>query len=268
MDQSVYIIPHDFTNVGDNALKYGLFLAKSRNVKIYLLHVVDKESSRTQVLEKLQTIIDNLDLKVGDCEVVPAVEVGSIFDTIPKFAEQEKAQLIIMGTHGAQGMQKLFGSYAMKVVTNSKVPFLVVQDGVLNFQIKNIVIPITYSKESLQVLNIGMKIASMFDAKIHIAVENYSDSGLIQKTKIRINLITKQFEEYGVEHVIETIKHKNFQKGVISYAKTNNCDIIAVAHYSNSLIPQLDRFTQGLITNDENIPCLVMNSQLLSSLYF
>ena len=33
-----------------------------------------------------------------------------------------------MGTHGMKGMQKLTGSWALKVIVKSKVPFIVVQD--------------------------------------------------------------------------------------------------------------------------------------------
>jgi molecular chaperone DnaK (HSP70) len=32
-----------------------------------------------------------------------------------------------MGTHGMKGMQKLFGSNAMKVITSTAIPFVVIQ---------------------------------------------------------------------------------------------------------------------------------------------
>src|SRR5690554_7875935 len=91
-----------------------------------------------------------------------------------------------MGTHGAVGMQKLFGSYAMKVVVNSSVPFLVVQDGVDHGTLNNIVVPITTSKESLQIINIAGEIAKTFDSSIHVIAEKQSDQRLAQQLKIRI----------------------------------------------------------------------------------
>jgi nucleotide-binding universal stress UspA family protein len=53
---------------------------------------------------------------------------GTIFNTIGKYASDTDARMVIMGTHGIKGMQKLTGSWALKVIVKSKVPFLVVQD--------------------------------------------------------------------------------------------------------------------------------------------
>lgn len=269
MSANLFIVPHDFTSVGDAALKYALFLAKPRKTSIMLLHIVSSKSKSKAALEKLEQIIGNLDLDVGDGTVEAKVIEGNIFEDISKIAEDNDARVIIMGTHGAVGMQKLFGSYAMKVVVNSSVPFLVVQDGVDHGTLNNIVVPITTSKESLQIINIAGEIAKTFDSSIHVIAEKQSDQRLAQQLKIRISLVQNQFEEKGVDANIEIIKSKkSFQKTVVEYAKHNNCDLIAVAHYSDSIFAQFEKYTQDLITNDENIPCLVVNAKLLSKLYY
>lgn len=268
MHNNIYVVPYDFTDVGDAALKYAIFLAKPQKREIVLLHIVDKKEKSAAALAKLNGIIDVLDLQVGDGAIKAEVIVGSIFEDIPKFAERIKARLIIMGTHGALGMQKLFGSYAMKVITNSDTPLLIVQDSVTHDHLDNIVIPITFSKESLQIMSVGITLAQNFGCKIHVVSEHYSDRGLYQRIKVRMDLVKKQFEDFNIDHKFELIKDRSFQKGIINYAKNNDCDLIALAHYSDSLIPQLDRFTQGLITNEENIPCLVVNAKLLTKLYF
>merc|ERR1711991_9537 len=58
-------------------------------------------------MQKLNSIIGNLDLGVGDVDVKAVVKVGNIFDDIGKIAEDKEARMIVMGTHGAKGMQKL-----------------------------------------------------------------------------------------------------------------------------------------------------------------
>ena len=52
---------------------------------------------------------------------------GTIFKQIPEFVNDRKASLVVMGTHGMSGMQKLTGSWALKVIAKSKVPYIVVQ---------------------------------------------------------------------------------------------------------------------------------------------
>ncbi|MEX2485501.1 MAG: universal stress protein [Brumimicrobium sp.] len=269
MSSNLFIVPHDFTSVGDTALKYALFLAKPKKTAIELLHIVSNKSNVEAATKKLEEVIKNLDLKVGDVEVKPVVKVGNIFDDIGKIAESKEARLIIMGTHGATGMQKLFGSYAIKVVTSTSVPFLVVQDGVTHSKIENIIVPIDLTKESLQIINVAAEVARTFDAEVHVLAETQSDPRLAQQIKIRVSLVKKEYQEKHVKSRIKLIEgSKSFQFKVLSYAKENKADIIAMAYHSSSLFPQFDKYTQSLISNDDNIPCLIVNSKLLSKLYY
>jgi len=50
-------------------------------------------------------------------------------DETIKFAKEEKADLIVMGTHGRTGVEHVFfGSVAEKVLRNSLFPVLVIPD--------------------------------------------------------------------------------------------------------------------------------------------
>ncbi len=61
-------------------------------------------------------------------EVKPEIVVGYAAEEILALADSEKADLIVMGTHGRTGIDRiLFGSVAEKVVKNSPVPVLTVR---------------------------------------------------------------------------------------------------------------------------------------------
>jgi hypothetical protein len=60
--------------------------------------------------------------------VTPVVRVGSVYEDIGDAAAEIDADLIIMGTHGMRGMQFITGSRALRVITSSSVPFVVVQE--------------------------------------------------------------------------------------------------------------------------------------------
>jgi hypothetical protein len=79
------------------------------------------------------------------------VAVGEIFNDIGKIASYHGADLVIMGTHGVDVMQKLFGSNAVKIIKNATVPFIVIQEGCEIKQLNKIVIPISIEKKSMQV---------------------------------------------------------------------------------------------------------------------
>ncbi|MDX1653254.1 MAG: universal stress protein [Brumimicrobium sp.] len=269
MSANLFIVPHDFTSVGDAALKYALFLAKPKKTSIELLHIVSSKEKARAAFDKLTEIINNLDLQVGDVDVKAVVKTGNIFDDIGKIAESKEARLIVMGTHGATGMQKLFGSYAIKVVTSTSVPFLVVQDGTPRTKIEKIVVPIDLSKESLQIINVAGEIARTFDAEVHVLGETQSDPRLAQQIKIRISLVKKEYSEKHVNsHVHLLDGSKSYHHKVLAFAKETNADMIAMSYHSSSLFPQFDKYTQSLITNEDNIPCLIVNSKLLSKLYY
>ena len=69
--------------------------------------------------------------------------------------------LIVMGTHGVKGIQRLTGSYALKVIRHSKVPFIVVQTKKSSGEIKDIVLPIKFSQETKSKLSITASIANI-----------------------------------------------------------------------------------------------------------
>lgn len=267
---NLFIVPHDFTEAGDAALFNSFFLAKPRKTEIKLLHIVSEKSKGAAAYKKLEEIIIKNKEAAGDLLVTPLVKVGSIFEDIGKIAEDNEAKLIIMGTHGAKGMQKLFGSYAIKVVTSTSLAFMVVQkEKKVMESIKNIIVPIDLSKESLQIINTAGDIARMFDAKIHVVGEKQSDPRLSQQIKVRISIVKKEFEEKDVNSEIHILEgSKSYQNKIMEFALNNNSDLIAVAYYTSSLFPQFDGYFQSLISNKENIPCLIANSKLLSKLYF
>lgn len=61
-------------------------------------------------------------------EVSSDVVIGYAAEEILACAEREKADLIIMGTHGRTGIDRmLFGSVAEKVVKNSTIPVLTIR---------------------------------------------------------------------------------------------------------------------------------------------
>ena len=269
MSSNLFIVPHDFTSVGDAAINYALYLAKPRKTSIELLHIVSNKSKADEAMSKLNEIIDNLNLGASDITVKAHVEEGNIFDDIGKIAESKGARLIVMGTHGARGMQKVFGSHAIKVVTSTSVPFLVVQEGVEHKEIKNLVVPIDVSKESLQVINVAAYIAQTFGSHIYVVSENQKDQRLSQQMKVRISLVKKEYQEKNIDSSIElTTGSKSYCTKVINFAKSVDADMIAFAYHSSSLFAAFDNYAQKLITNEENLPCLVVNSKLLSKLYY
>ena len=110
MDKDVYkvLVPHDFTSVADCALTHAAKLAKSFNGEVYLLHVVSKAKEVDACSKKLNEIVNVSDKKYG-INTHSIVRIGNIFEDIGDVASEIGAGYIVMGTHGAKGMQKIMG---------------------------------------------------------------------------------------------------------------------------------------------------------------
>ena len=268
MNFNVYLVPHDFTAVGDAALKYAMHIGKRVHTEIQVIHIVDDATKVYAAKQKLEEIIERV-APIENVTLKAVVHIGSIFEDIGRIARQEAAQLIIMGTHGATGMQKLLGSHAMKVITSSNVPFLVVQEKTTIENVDRIVVPIDLTKESLQIANIAGDIANMFNADIHVVYEKPSDVVLNQKMNNRISIVQKNYDERKLTtEFIALTESGSFQKKVIDYSEKAGGNLIALSYHSDRLLPIFDKFAQTLITNDLHLPCMIINAQSASSLYF
>ncbi len=134
----------DFSEGSSHAYPYALDIAKQYEARLYLVHVIydiaksagwyvpqvsideiyhDMEKSARNELEK--SYMDDL---VGMKDVEYVVLKGIPYEEIVKFAGVNKIDLVVLGTHGRRGIDRmLFGSTAEQVVRNAPCPVLSVR---------------------------------------------------------------------------------------------------------------------------------------------
>ena len=140
---SCILVPVDFSETSERALDYAIGLSGKLGASIYLLHVIGVPALGVPELgvAMTSTVIDSLvrdsqnaldkllasrreQAKFGD----PLLRTGDPRDTILHAAEEVKADLIVMGTHGRRGISRaLIGSVAEAVVRMSPVPVLTIR---------------------------------------------------------------------------------------------------------------------------------------------
>ncbi len=265
MDKNVYkvLVPHDFTAVADCAVSHAVKIAKSFDGEVYLLHVVGKPKEVDAAKEKLEKLVQEADNKYGvNTHVI--VRIGNIFEDIGDVAKEIGAGYIVMGTHGAKGMQKIMGSHALKVISHSKVPFIIVQEkGPSSTDTyDDIVVPIDYSDVTKQKLTIAANIASHFNSKIHIFAAKESDQFLQTKLDRELSFAKNYFAEKSINYSIENAAQSGgFKKQLVKFASRTNADMIAIVNTrEGALLPDLfGSEEQEVIANDAEIPVLITN---------
>ncbi len=262
MSAKTLIVPQDFTLVADTALKHALVVAKTLNATIQLLHVVSKESQIPESLQKLEVIAqNNADSGVT---IIPNVKIGNIFTDIGTFAAEHMAELIIMGTHGPHGWQHILGSNALKVVTSSPIPFIIVQEKVKDIKPSGydlIVVPMDLQKETKQKLTIVASLAKYFNSEVHVVTPDESDDYLRNQVISNITFSKNFLVERNVNVKTSIIPSSGFEKEVVKYAASVGADLIAIMNLSGSGLFTLlsNNYEQYIITNDALIPTLILN---------
>jgi nucleotide-binding universal stress UspA family protein len=262
MSTKPILVPTDFTEVAHTAINHAVELAKTINTSVVILHVVKNDGEVASANEKLEEELKLAKSIEGDVEVSKLVKVGNIFDDIGDAAEEVKASLIVMGTHGASGWQKITGSNALKVITNSKVPFVVVQKQVMKESGYDcIMVPLDLHNETKQKLEIVADMAKYFDSEVHIVTPKETDEFLIHKLNGNIAWAKKYLNERGIRNTTHISKKKgDFVEQMIEVANEVDADLISIMNLQkNSLIGMLSNYEQDIITNKSQIPVLCVN---------
>lgn len=259
METKTFIVPHDFTSVADNALNHAIATAEKLDAQIYIMHVVAKEKNIEEAETKLKGIIEALKTKV---KINARVRVGNIFEDIGEFAAEHRAELIFMGTHGTHGWQHLTGSNALKVITNSEVPFIIVQERKIRENgYRDIVVPLDLNKETKQKLALVANLAQYLNSRVHVITPDETDEFLRHKVKANIQFANKFFHERGVEVTATLAPSSGFDKEVVKHAVSIDADLIAIMNLNKNNIfgAMVANYETYIITNDAQIPTLVVN---------
>jgi nucleotide-binding universal stress UspA family protein len=137
------LYPIDFSESSKKILPYVLSFSKTFNSEVHLLYVVRDlkyltsfhvpHPSLNKIEEEIAASSQKMMEKVcaedlqGCPFFIKKILVGDAATEIIKYAQEEKIDLIILGTHGRKGLEKaLFGSVAERVVKNSPIPVLTI----------------------------------------------------------------------------------------------------------------------------------------------
>ena len=138
------LVPTDGSEETRQAVDHAIDLASEHDATIHALYVVNSasfsslpmesswESVAAMMNEEGAAALDGVERIATDHDVPVerALKDGSPSREIVRYAEGEDCDLVVMGTHGRGGIDRLLlGSVAEKVVRSSSVPVLTVRVG-------------------------------------------------------------------------------------------------------------------------------------------
>lgn len=258
------LVPTDFTKVVDYALDHAMKLARTMGAEVYLLHMATDPGEQEATERRLAAEKARAKAVESSVRVVTLVRNGRVYAGIGTAAEEVGAELVIMGTHGMRGMQFITGSRALRVVTSSKVPFIVVQErGLRANGYHNIVVPMDLQRETRQKLGPVAGMAAYFKGRVHVIVPNEKDEFLHHQLRDNIAFARKYFAERGItmEATVAKEDSTGFVDAVLEHARKVDADLIAVMNMvgSNIFGALGVPYEEKVITNTAMIPVLLVN---------
>lgn len=263
-NQKIIVVPWDFTPVAENALAHAVKISRMVNNDICLLHIVDAKIKAKEEGEK-KTMLEHLaqeNSRKYNMTISAEIKKGSIFSAIAEFVNDKDASLVVMGTHGMKGMQKLTGSWALKVIVKSKVPFIVVQDPPADQErYHDIVFPVDFRRENKEKTKMAVFMGKYLDSKIHILVATSTDPSLIKRTKVNLNFAIKYLIQNNIEYEIHEIPRGNFAQQTIDFAVRTNANLILIVTTKNITFTDymVGASEQYIIANSSRIPVCCIN---------
>ncbi|MEM9363084.1 MAG: universal stress protein [Bacteroidota bacterium] len=265
------IVPVDFSEQSENALQVAASLAKKHDSELYVLHMLELSPSimsesgyiaQEQVVhlikvgeKRFNDFLDKPYLK--GIKVIPIIKHYKVFQEVDEIAKKHDVGLIVMGSHGTDGLKEIFiGSNTERVVRTSEIPVLVVKGEVKQFKLQNFVFACNYKEENIPALKKAKQMAQLFDADLKLVYINTPGDEFLS-TEDAYNRISEflNLAKEGLE--VEIYNDYSVEKGILNYSETIAADLIGIPTHGRR---GLTHFFMGSIgedvANHSNIPVI------------
>ncbi len=256
------LIPTDFSDHAEYALKVAAQIARKNNGEIILLHMLELPNQagdaigsghnipelmffKNAAIKKLEDLMEE-DYLDG-IPVSEVIQFEMAFDGIMKISQKNNVDLIVMGSHGASGFKEMFiGSNAEKVVRNSDVPVLIIKKEQNDFQVNDFVFASDFADEIKNPFQKAVDFANKFDATLHLAMINTPNN--FKSTAEAEGIMKKFVSEFKInKYDLHLYSDTNVEKGILNFSNSVNADLIGMSTHGRK---GLAHFFNGSISED------------------
>lgn len=176
------------------------------------------------------------------------VEEGFLYSTVRRIAEEDRADLIVMGTKGATGATEFFvGSNTEKVIRTAPCTVLAVPENSGDFNLKVVVFPTTLRKDQAGVFQTLAEWQKYFPFEVKVLYLN-NPAGFDSNEDIE-NTVKSFAEAAGLKKVTPFISGNTFNEevSILQFAGQEHADLIAMGTHQRQ---GLSHLLFGSLTED------------------
>lgn len=259
------IIPIDFSEHSEYALKTAAKLAKKHNAELLALHMLEMSDIMISASDGLQNQKTAFFLQLAEqkfedflkkdylenVKVTPIIKHFKVFSEVNDVALKHNADLIVMGSHGATGLKEYFiGSNTERVVRNANIPVLVVKNNVTDVNFNVVAFACDFSEETIKPYLNAVKMFSKIDDKlyfVHVNLPNERFMSSLEIEKKAVNFFTKAERNLSRMEDVHYVSDYSVEEGVLNCANKIGADLIVVPTHGRK---GLAHFFEGSIGED------------------
>jgi nucleotide-binding universal stress UspA family protein len=248
------LVPIDFSEVADKALKVAKNIAKKSGSKIKLAHfyslpitspIIAEVTISSEILEGMQKNAEETVEKIAETirqegiQVETIVEMGMATSEIIEATKNTEIDLVIMGTTGATNLaNKLLGSNAMHVMQRIEKPIILVPKDCVFDGIYQIVYTNSFNEDDTFVLSQLFKFADSIKA-IDLNILTVNESNHTYEP-LNPHLVMQLERAFGKEKIkIKFTEANSIKDGIQKYLDTHSIDLVVMSRHKKSLFERI-----------------------------
>lgn len=259
------IVPVDFSEHSEFALKAAAKFATKFNAEILALHMLEMTDvmltasdgfvSEQAVFfiklaeQKFETFLQKPYLE--NIKVTPIIKHFKVFSEVNDVAEKHDADVIIMGSHGANGFANFFvGSNTERVVRTANVPVLVIKNELKSIDFKLAAFACDFTEEAISTYLKAENLVKKLGCKLHLVHVNRPND-LFKTTseieKMIVNFFTKAKLNLSNMNSVHYVSDYTVEDGILNFSNKNNVDLLIIPTHGRK---GLSHFFEGSIGED------------------
>jgi len=274
------LVPTDFSTCANNAVDVALQIANQLNGEVHFYHRMDlpniwnelsveEKTAFTETQVKIKKTHEALNqLEKRSKEAYPKVRItttfsqGHLISTITQYVDAFDIDLIVMGSHGASGINEwLIGSNTQKVVRLAHCPVLTIKNSIEKIDFSHIVFAANYDSNLKPAFRQLIDFARLFNAHLHLLTVD--TPSFYQEPQYAVIESMEEFKQLCKEKVECSIHHfedLNTLQGIKHFSEKFDIKMVAMATHGRK---KLARAIMGSLTetvvNHLEIPVLSIN---------
>lgn len=242
------IFPTDFSKASESARKVAIDFSLKNEAELYIVNIYQMpyvrsgsfSSSLLDVIKKdshnkMDALANSLKEQYPDLKLIDQCVLGDPIQAICDMSEEIEADMIVMGTHGASGIEEIFlGSNTQAVIKNSTVPVLAIPNGAEFKGVNNLAFASDLNFEnSNKAIKTIKTLTKQFDT--HLNIIHFAD--FLEDSEASEEKVNEVFKDVNYKYLEQLAA--NLERGIADYIKFEEINLFMMIHRKHNFWERL-----------------------------